>query len=842
MADLPPLGYGLVRARYVAGIGDGDDEGRTPDVVPLTGTVTFTLSATVIRVVTAQPVPTTVYPTPIVATLDGEGYLTYRDARSVPLLATDDPAMSPTDLQWTASFDLRSPTGHSISGTPQRFTLPRGATVDLTEVAPLVTAAANTVITQGARGEPGKDGKDGVDGAPGPNTVPTNEAIAQAVTVEGPARRAIVGEIVSMRLARGAASTAIHGWHTGPQHIYVDGVNYIGGIEGEPDANGDSAVVVDVIDHRRNLATRVPVFLMPVDDHSPAAVSGNSRCPVAAFGVPHQKIRGVVARALTIDSFGIVSRGAEQTLPVPAPSDTGATSTYVKVEPVNPRTAFADGYSDFYAITRVAWHYFGGTVRLDHATLTFSMATPWRDVMTFRDPGLAADGDVLQGYIDLAPRGATEGLFDFIAFGHPRLAADRDIYVTSFNLKTGDVGGGIANLYTGAGLPINRRQMEVAYKRQPNTNLRCLGVGGLSKRQALIAKWDTSGGTTAATPPNNRYKLLTRGAEPAVPGLVLTSTGHAASADRAAFDVVNLGIEVLIVPTSTRPASALDIASKWASDGNQRSWRVLVNASGSVALWVSADGSAAVTLTSTAALPTAGVKGIGVGYVASTGVATFYLTTDGRTWQQLGATVSAAPTAAFNSTTSLQVGRAPAGQGVTLPGVYQRLTLRDGWGGTLAADADFTRGWANAEGAGTSRTDTLGNIWVVQAGGTISAVSWAETADLGPTGDPVGYDADTQYIAGGMLVPRRDDTALISRRLPGGLARTVVVRAQDSGAYSEEVLAESLSDMLFRATPVVGEGSPLVGDASAVSAYGPDYTQYRSRPVLLWQRGPLTMQ
>lgn len=648
--------------------------------------------------------------------------------------------------------------------------------------------------------------------------------------------RSVEASVATMRLARSARSAGVHGWHSGPQHIYQGGLNYVGGIEGEADGDGNSAVVVDVVDLARNRSTRVPVFTMPVDDHSPAAVAGNPGCPVAAFGVPHQKIRGVKARAIFVDAFGNVTTGDEYTLPVPRPDDTDGTTTYVKVQPRNARTARADGYSDWWATTRLGWHYFAGVIRLEHATGRFTMADPWRDFLTFRDPGAPADGTVLQGYVDHNPR--PDGRLDFVAFGHPRLASDRDIYATLIDLQTGDVGGGIANIYTGVGLPINRRQMEVAYKRQANTNFRCLGVGGLAKRQALIAKWDTVGGTTAATPANNRYKMLTRGAVPANPGLTLTSSGTASSADRADYDTTNLGVEVLLVPASVRPASALDVASKWLSGGNQRSWRLVVNPTGSLALSVSPDGTAIVTLESTAVLPAAGVKGVGVGYVAATGAATFYTTADGKTWDQLGGVVGNTPTAVYNSTTALQVGRTPGGNPASLPAVYQGLTLRNGWGGKIGATVDFTRGWANGDTAGTSRSDTLGNVWALQAGAAISAVEWKETADLGPTGDPIGYDADTQYIAGGMLMPRRDDAAMISRRLPGGLASTVIARVQDNGVVTEEVLAETLEAMHFRPNPALGEGSAMVGTVSEVTEYGPDYTKYKSRPKSLWHRGP----
>lgn len=641
--------------------------------------------------------------------------------------------------------------------------------------------------------------------------------------------------IASMRLTRGAVSKGIHGWHTSPQHFHLDGLDYIGGIEGNETGTGNSDVVVDIIDYTRNLATRVPLFQMPVDDHSPAAVSGATGCPITGAAVPHQTGRSVSLRSIFVDSFGIVTLGEIDVLFLPNPSDIGATTTYVQLEPINAETAKTDGFTDFFITIRLAWHWFAGVVRKDNTTGRHQMTYPWVDMMTFRDPGFPADGDQLQGYLNTYRR--ADGKMDVMAFGHPNLSSDRDIYVFTIDFVTGDIGG-IGNLYTGAGLPLNRRQMELAYKRQANTNIRCLGVGGLSKRQALIAKWDTTSGTTAATPPNNRYKLLTRGAAPAYPGAVTTGAGYVASADRAAYDTTNLGVEVYMTPTSIAPAAAADLASKWVAGGNQRSWRLFLDTNSKLNLSVSADGTNFITLTSTVAVPAA-TKGLGVGYVASTGVATFY-SYDGTSWSVIGTAVGSTPTAIYNSTTSLQIGRAPSGGNNTLAGTYQRFVLRDGWNSaTIAANLDFTKGWGNGDTAGTSRVDYLGNAWVLQTGVTISAVAWTETADLGPTGEPVGYAADIQYIAGGMLLWHRDDAAMLSRRLPGGLARTVIARVQENGLVVEDVLAEGLDVTHFRPVPVIGEGGPALGSVSVLLAYGPDYTQYSAYPLVLWNRGPV---
>ena len=207
-ADLPPLQYGYVKARFTAGVGESAGSPTTPDVIPLSGTVTFNLSASVIRVTTALPVPTTVYPQPITAAVDSDGYLTWNGEPLVPLIATDDPAMNPTDLQWTVSFDLRTPDGYKVPADPWRFVLPAGEIIDLTDVAPLTSPAPNTVIVKGDQG------------VPGPSTIPAADFIGSEIERPGsPARVALntaIGEVgapVAQGQFRALRANRIHNAH-----------------------------------------------------------------------------------------------------------------------------------------------------------------------------------------------------------------------------------------------------------------------------------------------------------------------------------------------------------------------------------------------------------------------------------------------------------------------------------------------------------------------------------------------------------------------------------------------------------------------------------------------------
>lgn len=153
MTTIPELSHGFVTGRFLAGVADSADPGSEPDAMPMEGTVTFTASATTIRVLSETLGPVTVFPRDIQIWLDSEGYLSLNGSRQIALWATDDPDANPTAWQWTATAALK------FQGTPVSdriiFELPTGATVDLTTVAPIQTPSPGVVITRGPAGRRG---------------------------------------------------------------------------------------------------------------------------------------------------------------------------------------------------------------------------------------------------------------------------------------------------------------------------------------------------------------------------------------------------------------------------------------------------------------------------------------------------------------------------------------------------------------------------------------------------------------------------------------------------------------------------------------------------------------
>lgn len=147
MSVTPPENYtyGTVVGRFLYSTADGTDADRFPDLVPATGTVTFTPNTSYYK---NTAMPATFINTPIAGALDSQGYLVdSRGARGVYLMATDNPDISPSD--WTYKVTM------TINGrqfTPFDITVTGGDVIDLTTVMPASTSAGTvTLMTEEAR-------------------------------------------------------------------------------------------------------------------------------------------------------------------------------------------------------------------------------------------------------------------------------------------------------------------------------------------------------------------------------------------------------------------------------------------------------------------------------------------------------------------------------------------------------------------------------------------------------------------------------------------------------------------------------------------------------------------
>lgn len=235
------------------------------------------------------------------------------------------------------------------------------------------------------------------------------------------------------------------------------------------------------------------------------------------------------------------------------------------------------------------------------------------------------------------------------------------------------------------------------------------------------------------TPPITHLRL------PAVAG------NYASTPDTAANSVVG-DFELIAKPALTdwTPASVQTVIAKWGAAG-QRSYALSVNAAGTLNLSWSADGTAVISKDSTVAT---GVADLATKYFRATldvnnGAAgndvKFYLSPDGVTWTQLGATVTTAgTTAVFNSTALLEVGSMVSGTAQLAAGRIYYAALLNGLAGPVVAAFDPTLGARN----GVSVTAATGEIWTINTSGTPPAMLQGPalvTGAAGPAVSIVGY-------------------------------------------------------------------------------------------------------
>lgn len=193
------------------------------------------------------------------------------------------------------------------------------------------------------------------------------------------------------------------------------------------------------------------------------------------------------------------------------------------------------------------------------------------------------------------------------------------------------------------------------------------------------------------------------------------------TADKASLDVAgDIEISVRVAPNDWTPAAAQMLMAKWTTTSNQRAFYFAINTAGNLALVSTADGSTQRAQNSNAATGfTDGTdRWVNVRYDVDDGagnrVATFRTAAGGSSdepssWSTLGTAVTTAgATSIFNSSSTLEVGSFLQGGGSTLAGKLYRAILRDGIGGTIAADFDARR-----LAGGTSYVDDYGNTWNV---------------------------------------------------------------------------------------------------------------------------------
>lgn len=137
-ADLPT---GLVTGQFYFVSEDAADADTDPDLTVVSGNVTFTCSAPLLRVPTKAA---SVIPLEFKAKFDANGQLVSASdpTAGIRLPATDSSLYNPTGFTWHVSFDLtKVSNGHTIRGLDSfDIQVPTGGTIDLTTAMPISTS------------------------------------------------------------------------------------------------------------------------------------------------------------------------------------------------------------------------------------------------------------------------------------------------------------------------------------------------------------------------------------------------------------------------------------------------------------------------------------------------------------------------------------------------------------------------------------------------------------------------------------------------------------------------------------------------------------------------------
>lgn len=178
-----------------------------------------------------------------------------------------------------------------------------------------------------------------------------------------------------------------------------------------------------------------------------------------------------------------------------------------------------------------------------------------------------------------------------------------------------------------------------------------------------------------------------------------TTGNYATSPDSSALDVTgDIDLRCQVALTDWTPTTTNVLISKWNSTGNQRSYQMTVAPTGVLQLLWTTDGSGTTinTINSTVA-PTITDGGtlwvravLDVNNGASGNTVTFFTSTDGSTWTQLGTpVVTAGVTSIFSGTAALEVGTAIGGTSNPATGTFYRAQVLSGIDGWPVFDATF---------------------------------------------------------------------------------------------------------------------------------------------------------
>ncbi len=162
--------------------------------------------------------------------------------------------------------------------------------------------------------------------------------------------------------------------------------------------------------------------------------------------------------------------------------------------------------------------------------------------------------------------------------------------------------------------------------------------------------------------------------------------------DNALISVADdIDIRAKVALDDWTPAAEQGLVAKWITTGNERSYLFTVDVGGDLTLYVSNDGTAEISATSSVIVGVADdtTKWVRVTWSQSGSTAKFYTSDDGESWSQLGSDQTLTAAGIFDSTSPLQIGAyGTAGTAIPMFGRVYYADVRDGIDGTIVGGFD----------------------------------------------------------------------------------------------------------------------------------------------------------
>lgn len=138
---------GLVVGRFLCVIADSaSDLDQEPEVIPMSGTVTFRPSVSTVKITDNVNGPATVSLAPVSAEIDADGYLSRNGQRGIRLLASDGPT-NPSGFSYQVIFNLSLGRGQAAVAYPEfSIMVPAETTTDLTIAAPVSSTGGTPTV------------------------------------------------------------------------------------------------------------------------------------------------------------------------------------------------------------------------------------------------------------------------------------------------------------------------------------------------------------------------------------------------------------------------------------------------------------------------------------------------------------------------------------------------------------------------------------------------------------------------------------------------------------------------------------------------------------------------